>query len=119
MTYPAAAEPPFGEDPAAPVFLFDEDGRMFIVYEPAVADELLETVDELYEGFDGRARPVKAVGEPGAVYLIVASGPPQEATLRARITCYYARFVTRSPPPPPETDFPAFVNAVADDEIVE
>ncbi|MFR9756554.1 hypothetical protein [Streptomyces sp. TR06-5] len=101
------------------MFLFDEDGRMFVLPEPAVADELLDTAEEVYEGFDGRARTLVAAGEPGAVYLVVASDQPQEALLRARICYYYARFVTRSPPPPPEADLTAYVNAVADDEIIE
>jgi hypothetical protein len=31
-------------DPADPVLPFDEDGRMFILHEPALADEVIESV---------------------------------------------------------------------------
>ncbi|MDG9714443.1 hypothetical protein [Streptomyces sp. DH10] len=108
-------------DPADPVLLFDEDGRMFILHEPAVADELIESVDEFFEGYDGRGRPVRAYGEPGHVALALATTEPQEETVRSRVERYYfvfaARHLTRIPPQ--ETDLVAFIRAVAEDWIEE
>ncbi|MGW2329970.1 hypothetical protein ACWC5C_30025 [Streptomyces sp. NPDC001700] len=45
-------------EPTYPVLLFDEGGRMVILHEPAVADELIDSVDEFVEGPGGRGRPV-------------------------------------------------------------
>ncbi|MFE4623231.1 hypothetical protein [Streptomyces mirabilis] len=108
-------------DPADPVLLFDADGRMFIVHEPALADELIESVDEFFEGYDGLGRPVCAYGEPGKVALELASSEPQGDNLRARVERYYLVFAARHPTrtPPQETDLTAFVRAVAEDWIEE
>jgi hypothetical protein len=108
-------------DPADPVLLFDEDGRMFILHEPAVADELLESVDEFFEGYDGLGRPVYAYGEPGYVSLAVSGAEPKSEELRARVERYYFVFAARHPTriPPQEAHLAAFIRAVAEDWIEE
>ncbi|WP_126903682.1 hypothetical protein [Streptomyces sp. WAC 01325] len=107
--------------PADPVLLFDRDGRMFILHEPALADELIESVDEFFEGYDGLGRPVRAHGEPGQVALALAAAEPQEDELRARVEHYYFVFAARHPTriPPQEEDLATFVRAVAEDWIEE
>ncbi|MFJ3756595.1 hypothetical protein [Streptomyces sp. NPDC090080] len=107
--------------PADPVLLFDEDGRMFIVYDPALADELLESVNEFFEGYDGRGRPLRAYGEPGRVGLALAGAEAKDRDLRQRVQRYYAVFAARHPTgiPPQEADIVRFVRAVADDWIEE
>ncbi|MGW9596910.1 hypothetical protein ACWHLZ_42330 [Streptomyces chartreusis] len=108
-------------EPTDPVLLFDEDGRMFILHEPAVADELIETVDEFVEGYDGFGRPVRAYGEPGQVNLAVVAMEAQGEELRARVARYYSIFAARHPTriPPREADLVTFIRAVADDWIEE
>ncbi|MFK0168197.1 hypothetical protein ACIQU5_05295 [Streptomyces sp. NPDC090306] len=108
-------------DPADPVLLFDEDGRMFILHESALTDELIESVDEFFEGYDGLGRPVRAHGEPGQVDLALAAAEPQGNKLRARIERYYFVFAARHPTriPPQEADLAAFIRAVAEDWIEE
>lgn len=108
-------------DPEDPVLLFDEDGRMFILHDPALADELIESVDEFCEGYDGRGRPVLAHGEPGQVALAVASMEPRGRELRARVENYYFVFAARHPTrtPPQKADLVAFIRAVAEDWIEE
>ncbi|MFF7529629.1 hypothetical protein ACFZB2_11105 [Streptomyces bobili] len=108
-------------EPADPVLLFDEDGRMFVLHDPAVADELIDSVDEFVEGYDGRGRPVRAYGEPGQVGLAVTAMEAKGEELRARVTRYYSVFAARHPTriPPQEADLVAFIRAVADDWIEE
>ncbi|OEJ52008.1 hypothetical protein [Streptomyces agglomeratus] len=108
-------------DPADPVLLFDEDGRMFIMHDPALASELIESVDEFFEGYDGQARPVRAYGEPGEVGLALVTTEAQGDELRARVERYYAVFAVRHPTriPPQESELVAFVRAVAEDWIEE
>lgn len=108
-------------NPTAPVLLFDEDGRMFILHEPAVVDELIESVDEFFEGYDGLGRPVHAYGEPGNVSLAVAGTEPQSDKLRTRVERYYFVFAARHPTrtPPQEANIAAFIRAVAEDWIEE
>ncbi|MFF7641823.1 hypothetical protein [Streptomyces canus] len=108
-------------DPADPVLLFDEDGRMFILHEPAVANELIDSVDEFVEGYDGRGRPVCAYGKPGQVGLAVVAMEAQSEELRARVARYYSIFAARHPTrtPPRDTDLVAFIRSVADDWIEE
>jgi hypothetical protein len=107
--------------PADPVLLFDDDGRMFIVHEPALADELIDSVDEFSEGYDGQGRPVRAYGATGHVALALATAVPQGDELRARVEHYYFVFAARHPTrvPPQESDLPAFIRAVAEDWIEE
>ncbi|WP_326577481.1 hypothetical protein OG920_30665 [Streptomyces europaeiscabiei] len=107
--------------PAAPVLLFDEDGRMFILHEPALANDLIESADEFHEGYDGEGRPVQACGEPGKVHLTLITTEPQSDKLRALVERYYAAFATRHPTriPPQEEDLAAFIRAVSEDLIEE
>lgn len=107
--------------PADPVLLFDESGRMFVVHEPAVADELIESVDEFFEGYDGHGRPVRAYGDPGQVVLALATTEPQGDELRARVKHYYFVFAARHPTriPPQEDGLAAFTRAVAEDWVEE
>ncbi len=108
-------------DPADPVLLFDESGRMFVVHEPAVANELIESVDEFFEGYDGRGRPIRAYGEPGQVALALATTEARGDELRARVEHYYFVFAARHPTriPPQEADLVAFIRAVAEDWVEE
>ncbi|MEW2608899.1 hypothetical protein AB0937_01530 [Streptomyces sp. NPDC047880] len=108
-------------DPADPVLLFDEDGRMFVLHDPALASDLIESEEEFLEGYDGRGRPVRARGEPGHVGLTLVSTEPRPDKLRARVERYYSVFAARHPTrtPPPEADLVAFVRAVAEDWIEE
>lgn len=107
--------------PVDPVLLFDEDGRMFILHDPALAEELIETADEFCEGYDGRGRPVRAHGGPGQVTLALVTAEAQEIKLRARVERYYSVFAARHPTriPPQETDLDAFIRAVAEDWVEE
>ncbi|MGW8972680.1 hypothetical protein [Streptomyces platensis] len=108
-------------DPAEPVLLFDEDGRMFILHEPALADELIESVDEFFEGYDGFGRPIRAYGEPGQIALALAATEPQGDELRMRVERYYFVFAARHPTriPPQEAELGTFIRAVAEDWIEE
>jgi hypothetical protein len=92
---------------------------MFVIHDPAVVEELIESADELFEAYDGRGRPVEACGEPGSVRLLLSSMQSQEEAVRARVTRYYRVFATRAGKPPDEKDLEAFIQAVADDEIEE
>ncbi|MFI6059630.1 hypothetical protein [Streptomyces sp. NPDC051286] len=107
--------------PANPVLLFNEDGRMFILHEPALANDLIESEDEFYEGYDGRGCPVRACGEPGEVYLTLVTTEPQEDRLRGLVDRYYTVFAARHPTriPPQEDDLAAFIRAVSEDWIEE
>ncbi|MER6269286.1 hypothetical protein [Streptomyces sp900105755] len=108
-------------DPIDPVLLFDEDGRMFILHEPAVADELIDSTDQFFEGYDGLGRRVYAYGAPGHVSLAVAGTEPQSDELRTRVERYYFVFAARHPTriPPQEANLAAFIRAVAEDWIEE
>ncbi|MFD3586398.1 hypothetical protein [Streptomyces sp. NPDC058683] len=108
-------------DPADPVLLFDEDGRMFVVYDPALANDLIGSVDEFFEGYDGHGRPVRAYGEPGRVVLALADSEARERDVRRRVQRYYTVFAARHPTriPPQEADLVEFIRAVADDLIEE
>lgn len=92
---------------------------MDIVYDPALAGEILETCEEFYMGFDARARPVGVRGGPGAVYFTLLSEESRESKFRQLVTYYYARFATRTPGPPQAVGLSAFVDALAADEINE
>ncbi|MFJ9583367.1 hypothetical protein [Streptomyces acidicola] len=107
--------------PADPVLLFDEDGRMFILHEPALANDLIESVDEFHEGYDGQGRPVRACGEPGKVHLALISPDPQDGKLRGLVERYYTVFAARHPTriPPQVDDLTAFIRAVSEDWIEE
>lgn len=107
--------------PADPVLLFDPDGRMFVVHEPAVSDELIETVEEFFEGYDGLGRPIRAYGRPGHVSLSLASMEPREEEVRARVEHYYFVFAARHPTriPPQDPDLGTFIRAVAEDWVEE
>ncbi|SPE48304.1 hypothetical protein SNS2_0389 [Streptomyces netropsis] len=108
-------------DPADPVLLFDEDGHMFILHDPAVANELIESPDEFLMGYDGQARPVLAYGEPGQVQLALASAEAQEEKLRTSVAYYDSAFTARHPTrtPPEETNLVSFIRAVAKDWVEE
>ncbi|MER6292389.1 hypothetical protein [Streptomyces althioticus] len=103
------------------MLLFDEDGRMFILHEPALAADLIESVDECFEGYDGLGRPVRAYGDPGQVALALAKKEPQDDELRARVEHYYFVFAARHPTriPPQEADLATFIRAVAEDWVEE
>ncbi|MBQ0849336.1 hypothetical protein J8N05_14095 [Streptomyces sp. BH-SS-21] len=107
--------------PADPVLLFDEAGRMFVLQDSALADDLIETEDELHEGYDGHGRPLTACGDPGKVHLAVVTEEPQEDELRGRVNRYYAVFASRHPTriPPQEDDLVTFIRAVSEDWIEE
>ncbi|WP_407110926.1 hypothetical protein ACE1N8_20730 [Streptomyces sp. DSM 116494] len=107
--------------PEDPVLLFDEDGRMFILHDPALADELIESEEEFCEGYDGQGLPVRAYGAPGKVNLALSALKPQEDELRARVEHYYSVFAVRHPTrvPPQESDLVAFIRAVAADWVEE
>lgn len=108
-------------DPAAPVLLFDEDGRLFVLHDPALSSDLIEFEDEFLEGYDGRGHPVRATGEPGQVSLTVVTEEPHDPELRSRVERYYSVFAARHPTrrPPQETDLVAFIRAVAEDWVEE
>ncbi|MGW3420440.1 hypothetical protein [Streptomyces phaeochromogenes] len=108
-------------DPADPVLLFDEDGRMFVLHDPALASELIESEGEFLEGYDGRGRPVRARGEPGQVDLALVTTEAHGDELRARVERYYSVFAARHPTriPPQQADLVAFIRAVADDWVEE
>lgn len=108
-------------DPVDPLLLFDEPGRMFTIPDPALADELIDSVDDFFEGFDGLGRPVRAIGEDGRVVLALTSGEPQEDALRLRVERYYFVFAARHPTrtPPRESDLRVFIRAVAEDWVEE
>ncbi|MGW9242639.1 hypothetical protein ACWGRL_28520 [[Kitasatospora] papulosa] len=103
------------------MLLFDEDGRLFILHDPATAADWIESVDELVEGFDGLGRPVRACGGPGRVELELMAAAPQGEALRKRVERYYSVFATRhlTRTPPQESDLATFVRAVADDWVEE
>ncbi|MFI1503843.1 hypothetical protein [Streptomyces sp. NPDC020597] len=107
--------------PAEPVLIFDEDGRMFILHEPALANDLIGSKDEFHEGYDGQGRPVRACGEPGKVHLALIATEPQEDRLRGLVWRYYTVFAARHPTriPPQEDDLTAFIQAVSADWIEE
>jgi hypothetical protein len=107
--------------PADPVLHFDESGRLFVVHDPAVANELFDSANEFFEGYDGHGRPVRAYGEPGQVALALTSAEPQGDELRARVERYYFVFAARHPTrlPPPEADLVGFICAVAEDWVEE
>ncbi|MEV5430598.1 hypothetical protein [Streptomyces sp. NPDC052701] len=107
--------------PADPVLLFDEDGRMFVLHEPALANDLIDSKNEFHEGYDGQGRPVTACGEPGEVYLTLVTTEPQEDELRGLVNRYYAVFASRHPTriPPQEDDLATFIRAVSEDWIEE
>lgn len=94
---------------------------MFILHEPAVADELIDSVDEFVEGYDGRGRLVRAYGKPGQVSLAVVAMETHGKELRSRVARYYSIFATRHPTrtPPHEADLAAFICAVAEDWVEE
>jgi hypothetical protein len=109
------------DEPMDPALLFDADGRMDVIHDLAVANELLDTADEVYEAFDGLGRPLQATGPAGEVTFRLASGEPEEVMIRARVQYYYSTYATRHPTrvPPQEADLAAFVFAVANDEVIE
>ncbi|WP_322870862.1 hypothetical protein [Streptomyces goshikiensis] len=108
-------------EPVDPVLLFDARGHMFVLPDPVVADELIETVEEFFEGFDGGGRPLRAIGPSGQIELVLASEEPRASELRARVAHYYFVYAARHPTriPPQEDDLTAFIQAVADDEVDE
>ncbi|MFF7687231.1 hypothetical protein ACFZB6_13850 [Streptomyces syringium] len=108
-------------EPEDPVLLFDKDGRMFVLHDPALAADLIESEDEFLEGYDGRGRPVRAYGEPGQVGLALTTEEPHDQKLRKRVERYYSVFAARHPTriPPQETDLVAFIRAVAEDWVEE
>ncbi len=94
---------------------------MHVIHDLALTGELIESADDFHEGFDALARPVKPVGPPGEVVLVLDSEQPDESTLRTRVARYYrvwaARHSTRIPPQ--NEDIETFVFAVANDEVIE
>ncbi|WP_432083121.1 hypothetical protein [Streptomyces sp. WAC 04229] len=107
--------------PMDPVLLFDESGRMFVVHEPSLANELIGSEDEFLEGYDGYGRPVCAYGAPGHVVLALADTEPQTDMVRERVEHYYFVFAARHPTrtPPEEEDLASFIRAVAEDWVDE
>ncbi|MEV5085263.1 hypothetical protein AB0K74_43210 [Streptomyces sp. NPDC056159] len=109
------------DEPVSPALLFDRDGRMDVIHDLAVTNELLDTADEVHEAFDGLGRPLQASGPAGKVAFHLTADGPAAAKIRARVRYYYATYASRHPTgiPPQETDLAAFVFAVANDEVVE
>ncbi|MFK0178185.1 hypothetical protein ACIQVR_19625 [Streptomyces xanthochromogenes] len=108
-------------EPQSPVLLFEEDGHMSVIPDVALAAEIIEDETDFYEGFDGLARPVRPIGLPGKVELVLLSQQPEEAAVRCRVnryyTCHASRHPTRSPPSAAHAA--GFVSAVANDEVSE
>ncbi|MET9136113.1 hypothetical protein [Streptomyces parvulus] len=94
---------------------------MFVLHEPALANDLIESESEFLEGYDGKGRPVQACGEPGEVHLELITAQPRPDRLRALVERYYAVFATRHPTriPPQREDLVAFIQAVSKDWIEE
>lgn len=94
---------------------------MHVIHDLALTNELIESVDDFHEGFDALARPVKPVGPPGEVVLVLDSEQPAESTLRARVARYYRVWVARRSTLISQQyeDIEAFVFAVANDEVIE
>lgn len=109
------------DHPVSPALLFETDGRMDVIHDLAVTNELLDTADGVYEAFDGLGRPLQATGPAGKVTFRLVSSEPEEAKLRARVQYYYSTFASRHPirTAPQEKDLAAFVLAVANDEACE
>jgi hypothetical protein len=118
MTFPQHEDQ---NEPVSPALLFEADGRMDVIHDLAVTNELLDTTGEVYEAFDGLGRPLQATGPEDNVTFRLVSGQPEEAKIRARAHYYYSTYASRHPTriPPSETDLAAFVLAVANDEVVE
>ena len=109
------------DEPVSPALLFDPDGRMDVIHDLAVTNELLDTTDEVHEAFDGPGRPLQATGPAGKVKFRLAADQPEETKLRARVRYYYLTYASRHPTgiPPHEAGLAAFVFAVANDEVIE
>ncbi|MFF3391281.1 hypothetical protein ACFYW1_10190 [Streptomyces sp. NPDC002669] len=108
-------------DLVEPVLLFDEDGRMFILHDSSLADELIESADEFCEGYDGKGRPLRAHGASGQVALALVASEAHEDKLRTQVERYYSVYAARHPTrtPPQRDDLAAFIRAVADDFVEE
>ncbi|MFJ4981496.1 hypothetical protein ACIP6X_40330 [Streptomyces coeruleorubidus] len=94
---------------------------MFVLPDPALAGDLIESEDELFEAYDGRGRSVRACGEPGQVTLALVSEEPHDQDVREHVERYYSVFAARHPTriPPQQTDLAAFIRAVAEDWVEE
>ncbi|MFB7845437.1 hypothetical protein ACFC34_00175 [Streptomyces sp. NPDC056053] len=108
-------------EPTGPVLLFDEDGRLFILSDPALVSDLIDTADEFFEGYDGHGHPLRAHGAPGSVELALITKEVHEERVRKRVERYYSVFAARHPTrvPPQKADLSAFIEAVAADLIEE
>lgn len=109
------------DEPANPALLFGADGRMDVIHDLALTNELLDSADEVYEAFDGLGRPLQASSSGGTVAFHLTSREPAEAKVRARVRHYYSTYASRHPTrvPPDEADLTAFILAVANDEVIE
>ncbi|WP_405714799.1 hypothetical protein OG298_20655 [Streptomyces sp. NBC_01005] len=108
------------EEPVSPALLFERDGSMHVIHDLAVTSELVEDADGVYEAFDALARPMQAIGSPGAVRFVLASSESEGSEVRKRVARYYSAWVARHGHMPPEIlDIREFVYAVANDEVTE
>lgn len=107
--------------PVDPVLLFDEDGRMSILHDSSLADQLIESEDEFCEGYDGKGRPIRAQGGPGQVSLALVASEAHGDELRKRVERYYSVYAARHPTrvPPQRADLVAFIRAVAEEFVEE
>ncbi|MET9366764.1 hypothetical protein ABZY00_02780 [Streptomyces griseoflavus] len=107
-------------EPVDPLLLFNEDDSMFVLHDPAMADQLIESADEFVQGYDGHGRLFRAYGEPGKVTLAVVASEAQEE-LRTWLAHHYSTFATchLTPTPPQEVDLAAFIRAVAEGWVEE
>lgn len=111
---------PLQPEPQDPVLLFDEDGHMYVVHDLAVTNELIEDTEPFYAAFDGLGRPVRPIGPPGRVSFVLVSDQADEVALRSLVARYYAVWAARHPYDPPQVeDIAGFIDAVANDEVME
>jgi hypothetical protein len=106
--------------PVGTVILFGEDGHMWWVGDPSIAEEMIEAESDVCPGYDSRGRLLRAVRGNDGWRLEVASEKSEEAVIRARVRAYY-RYRSRIPglEPPEADDLERFLDAAADDRLEE
>ena len=104
-----------------PVVLFDGRGHMWWVGDPALAEEELESPDEVAAGFDGFGRPVRVKEDRAGLRLVVASREPQEKLCRMHVNMYYFKYarIQGLAPPNEILDIREFLYAVSAGHVEE